>query len=107
MAALDRQSLLPTSFAKRRCFALATSSNIPLEQKLTEALLARTTDNDNGRLRIRLLSVVVIGVLRVGGENGMRAAPGSIEAFARDIFSQLWRVLADFGNDIQADPKAR
>jgi hypothetical protein len=110
MAALDRQSLAVADLIRETPVLCARNQlkYSKLERKLTEALLARTTDNDNGRLRIRLLSVVVIGVLRVGGERWHEEPrPESIEAFARDIFSQLWRVLADFGNDIQTDPKAR
>lgn len=110
MAALDRQSLAVAELIRETPVLCARNQlkYSKLEQKLTEALLARTTDDDHERLRIRLLSVVVIGVLRVGGEKWHEESrPESIEAFARDIFSQLWRVLADFGNDIQADPKAR
>jgi AcrR family transcriptional regulator len=110
MAALDRQSLAVADLIRETPVLCARNQlkYSKLEQKLTEALLARTTDDDNERLRIRLLSVVVIGVLRVGGERWHEEPrPESIEAFARDIFSQLWSVLADFGNDIQTDPKAR
>jgi AcrR family transcriptional regulator len=110
MAALDRQSLAVADLIRETPVLCARNQlkYSKLEQKLTEALLARTDDDDSERLRIRLLSVVVIGVLRVGGERWHEEPrPESIEAFARDIFSQLWRVLADFGNDIQADPKAR
>jgi len=103
MAALDRQSLAVADLIRETPVLCARNQlkYSKLEQKLTEALLARTTDDDHERLRIRLLSVVVIGVLRVGGERWHEEPrPESIEVFARDIFSQLWRVLADFGNDI-------
>jgi AcrR family transcriptional regulator len=77
-----------------------------LEQKLTEALMARADGDDIEVLRIRLLSAVVVGALRVGGEAWQERQPqGSIEVFARDIFRELWRILSAFGAEAQSPPQ--
>lgn len=73
-----------------------------LEQKLTEALSARVGDNEEERFRMRLLSAIVVGAMRAGGERWHEMPhEGSLEAFARDVFSELWRLLATFGADIR------
>ncbi|TCU18027.1 TetR family transcriptional regulator [Rhizobium sullae] len=71
-----------------------------LEQKLTEALIARGGQGKEVRARMRLLSAVVIGALRVGGERWQeRPSEGPFEAFARELFADLWKMLADFGDE--------
>ncbi|PKA44306.1 TetR/AcrR family transcriptional regulator [Rhizobium sullae] len=71
-----------------------------LEQKLTEALIARGGQGKEVRARMRLLSAVVIGALRVGGERWQeRPSEGPLEAFARELFADLWKMLADFGDE--------
>jgi MftR C-terminal domain len=70
-----------------------------LEQKLTEALTAREGSDPEIRARMRLLSMIVIGALRIGGELWQqRAADVSMEAFARETFRGLWKMLAEFGD---------
>lgn len=79
-----------------------------LEQKLTEALIARKGDDPTTRRHMRLLSAIVIGALRVGGELWQQRAPGvsmegaSMEAFAREIFGELWKMLAEFGEEAKS-----
>lgn len=69
-----------------------------LELKLTEALALRAGDSKEARIRMRLLSAIVIGALRVGGELWRERSPGApLEAFARSIFADLWKVLSEFG----------
>ncbi|MBB4277147.1 TetR family transcriptional regulator [Rhizobium mongolense] len=71
-----------------------------LEQKLTEALVARGGEGKEVRARMRLLSAIVIGTLRVGGERWQERPPeGPLEAFARELFADLWKMLADFGDE--------
>lgn len=76
-----------------------------LEQKLTEALIARKGGDPQARTRMRLLSTIVIGALRVGSEVWQARAPdvsmegASMEAFAREIFDELWKMLAEFGEE--------
>jgi AcrR family transcriptional regulator len=79
-----------------------------LEQKLTEALIARSGGDPHARARLRLLSAVVIGALRVGGELWQQRVAGtstesiSMEAFARKIFGGLWKMLAEFGEEAKS-----
>ncbi len=71
-----------------------------LEQKLTEALITRKGGEPEIRARMRLLSAVVIGALRVGGELWQERAAGvSMETFARETFGELWKMLAEFGDE--------
>lgn len=75
-----------------------------LEQKLAEALSARAGDDPDERFRMRLLSAIVVGAMRVGGERWHELPKkGSLEAFAREVFSELWRVLATFGADVRSE----
>jgi AcrR family transcriptional regulator len=75
-----------------------------LEQKLTEALCAREGDGRESRSRMRLLSAIAIGMLRIGGELWKERPPGSsLELFARQTFADLWKMLAEFGDA----PKSR
>ena len=82
-----------------------------LEQKLTEALVTRRGGDPDARVHMRLLSAVVIGALRVGGELWQQRAPdtatesASMEVFARGIFDELWKMLAEFGEE--AKPGSR
>ena len=54
---------------------------------------------------MRLLAAVVIGALRLGGELWQERARAvsmegvSMEAFAREIFGELWKMLAEFGEE--------
>lgn len=79
-----------------------------LEQKLTEALIARKDGAPEMQARMRMLSTIVIGALRVGGELWQERAPDfsmedvSMEAFAREIFGELWKMLAEFGEEAKA-----
>ncbi|APO73325.1 TetR family transcriptional regulator protein [Rhizobium etli 8C-3] len=71
-----------------------------LEHKLTEAMVARGGAGKDVRARMRLLSAIVIGALRVGGERWQERPPeGQLEAFARELFADLWKTLADFGDE--------
>ncbi|WP_132660300.1 TetR family transcriptional regulator [Rhizobium azibense] len=71
-----------------------------LEHKLTEAMVARGGEGKDVRARMRLLSAIVIGALRVGGERWQERPPeGQLEAFARELFADLWKTLADFGDE--------
>jgi len=72
-----------------------------LEAKLTEALGARSRSEEE-RGRMRLLSAVVMGGLRVGGELWAVQPPGtSLEAFGHRFFADFWKTLADFGHEGQ------
>lgn len=74
-----------------------------LEQKLTDALCARRGNAPELRPRMRLLATIVIGALRVGGELWEEQPPGtSMEDFAKEIFGELWKVLAEFGKDAES-----
>lgn len=68
-----------------------------LEAKLTEALFARSRDEDE-RKRMRLLAAVVMVALRAGGEAWNDEPPGSsLEDFAHRFFADFWRALGTFG----------
>lgn len=79
-----------------------------LEQKLTDALIARKGGDPEARAHMRLLSAIVIGALRVGSEVWQERTQGvsmegvSMEAFAREIFGELWKMLAEFGDETKA-----
>lgn len=68
-----------------------------LEQIVAEALAERV-NGEADRLRVRLLAMIAVGGLRVGGE-AWRGRPQSenAEIFARRIFKSVWDQLADFG----------
>ena len=73
-----------------------------LEGRLTSALLARCGDTQAPRLRIRLLSAVVIGAMRVGGETWhAEPRPDAPEDFVRDLFTELRELLATFGGSAE------
>jgi AcrR family transcriptional regulator len=68
-----------------------------LEQILAEALTERVKGQAE-RLRARLLAMIAVGGLRVGGEAWRkRPQSESVEIFARRIFGTIWDQLADFG----------
>ena len=79
-----------------------------LEQKLTEALIARKGGDPEAGIRMRLLSTIVIGALRVGSEIWQERIAGgaaegvSMETFAREIFGELWKMLDEFGRELKA-----
>ncbi|OAV55944.1 TetR family transcriptional regulator [Rhizobium sp. WYCCWR10014] len=71
-----------------------------LEQKLAEALLLRKGDDPLERPRMRVLAAIVIGALRVGAELWQQRPPSaSPQDFAREIFADLWKMLAEFGEE--------
>ncbi|MGR9244332.1 TetR family transcriptional regulator [Rhizobium leguminosarum] len=71
-----------------------------LEQKLAEALLLRKGDDPLERPRMRVLAAIVIGALRVGAELWQQRPPSaSPQDFAREIFADLWKMLAEFGKE--------
>lgn len=100
MAAFDPQSLALGDLI-RGTPALCARDQLKyskLETRLTAALLARVGDRDAERLRVRLLSAIVIGAMRVGGEKWHEGPrPASPEEFVRSLFAELWDVLATFG----------
>ncbi|PZM12112.1 TetR family transcriptional regulator [Rhizobium tubonense] len=112
-AALDPQSVALADLIRETPVLSARNQlkYAKLERKLTEALLARTGDDEGERLRIRLLSAVVVSTMRVGGERWHEQQrpetldTSSLETFARDIFRELWGVLADFGAGARSAPK--
>lgn len=68
-----------------------------LEQIVAEALAERVKGQAE-RLRARLLAMIAVGGLRVGGEAWRRRSQSdNAEAFARRIFRTIWGQLADFG----------
>ncbi|MBY3122673.1 TetR family transcriptional regulator [Rhizobium laguerreae] len=71
-----------------------------LEQKLAEALLLRKQGDPLERPRMRVLAAIVIGALRVGAELWQQRPPSaSPQDFAREIFTDLWKMLAEFGDE--------
>ncbi|MBY5437569.1 TetR family transcriptional regulator [Rhizobium leguminosarum] len=71
-----------------------------LEQKLAEALLLRKGGDPLERPRMRVLAAIVIGALRVGAELWqLRPPSASPQDFAREIFTDLWKMLAEFGDE--------
>lgn len=71
---------------------------VKLEQKLAAALAARSANDEASRLRARLLAMIVVGGMRVGGERWHEdGVPDDIEGFARKIFAAIWAELAEFG----------
>ncbi|NEK39158.1 TetR family transcriptional regulator [Rhizobium leguminosarum] len=71
-----------------------------LEQKLAEALLLRKRGDPLERPRMRVLAAIVIGALRVGAELWQQRPPSaSPRDFAREIFTDLWKMLAEFGDE--------
>ncbi len=77
-----------------------------LEKKLTEALRARFGDSEEERLRLRLLSAIVVSTLRIGGERWNEGSQElSLQEFAQRMFGELWATLADLGALVrQRDP---
>jgi AcrR family transcriptional regulator len=68
-----------------------------LEQVVAEALSERAKGQSD-RLRARLIAMITVGGLRVGGEAWReRTQNESIETFARRLFKTLWGQLAEFG----------
>ncbi|WP_017966802.1 TetR family transcriptional regulator [Rhizobium leguminosarum] len=71
-----------------------------LEQKLAEALLLRKGGDPLERTRMRVLAAIVIGALRVGAELWQQRPPSaSPQDLAREIFTDLWKMLAEFGDE--------
>ncbi|MBY3062281.1 TetR family transcriptional regulator [Rhizobium laguerreae] len=71
-----------------------------LEQKLAEALLLRKGGDPLERPRMRVLAAIVIGALRVGAELWQQRPPSaSPQDLAREIFTDLWKMLAEFGDE--------
>ncbi|MBY3246991.1 TetR family transcriptional regulator [Rhizobium laguerreae] len=71
-----------------------------LEQKLAEALFLRKQGDPLERPRMRVLAAIVIGALRVGAELWQQRPPSaSPQDFAREIFTDLWKMLAEFGDE--------
>ncbi|TCR64065.1 TetR family transcriptional regulator [Bosea sp. BK604] len=71
---------------------------VKLEQKLAAALAARAPNDPASRLRTRLLAMIVVGGMRVGGECWHEeGVPDDVEGFARRIFAAIWVELAEFG----------
>jgi AcrR family transcriptional regulator len=69
-----------------------------LETKLTDALYARSGGGEGELLRLRLLSAIVVSTVRIGGERwNERPQDLSSQAFAQDLFRELWATLADLG----------
>ncbi|MBB4567454.1 hypothetical protein GGE67_002595 [Rhizobium leucaenae] len=69
-----------------------------LEEKLTEALYARSGGAEEERFRLRLLSAIVVSTLRIGGERwseGLQEA--SLQDFAHHVFEELWTALTELG----------
>lgn len=49
---------------------------------------------------MRVLAAIVIGALRVGAELWqLRPPSASPQDFAREIFTDLWKMLAEFGDE--------
>ena len=68
-----------------------------LEQRLVEALAERAAGQEEG-LSIRLLAMIAIGALRVGGDAWQsRGRNEPIEAFTRKIFDAIRAELRGFG----------
>jgi AcrR family transcriptional regulator len=68
-----------------------------LEQRLVEALAERAAGQEAG-LSIRLLAMIAIGALRVGGDAWQsRGRNEPIEAFTRKIFDAIRAELRGFG----------
>ncbi|TCL72257.1 TetR family transcriptional regulator [Rhizobium sp. BK251] len=68
-----------------------------LERRLTEALWERVGEGEAERFRMGLLAAVVIAAMRAAGERWQEEPSVPLDAFARDIFQELWSILADFG----------
>jgi AcrR family transcriptional regulator len=101
MAAFDPQSLALGDLI-RETPALCARDQLKyakLETRLTAALMARSSSAPAERLHVRLLSAVVIGAMRVGGEKWHEGPrPSSPEDFVRSLFAELWSVLSGFGS---------
>jgi AcrR family transcriptional regulator len=69
---------------------------VRLEQRLSEALVARCSEAD--RLKARLLAMVAIGGMRVAGEVWNESGRSeALESFAREVFGLIWTQLAELG----------
>ncbi|PDT14663.1 TetR family transcriptional regulator [Rhizobium sp. J15] len=74
-----------------------------LEQKLAEALLRRKGNDPAEGPRMRVLAAIVIGAMRVGGELWQQRPPGaSLQDFAKETFAELWKTLAEFGDEVKS-----
>ncbi|EJT02926.1 TetR family transcriptional regulator [Rhizobium sp. CCGE 510] len=102
IASVDERGLALSELI-RRTPALKARDQVKyarLEQKLAEALLLRKRNDPGERSRMRVLAAVVIGALRVGAELWQQREPGaSLHDFAHEIFAELWKILAEFGDE--------
>ena len=99
MASFDPQSLALADLIRQTpaLYARDHLKYAKLELRLTEALSARSKAKDSEKLRVRLLSAVVIGAMRVGGEQWHEIQqPASPETLVRALFTELRSVLAAF-----------
>lgn len=72
---------------------------VRLEQRLSEALVARCSEAD--RLKARLLAMIAIGSMRVAGESWNESGRAkTLESFARDVFRLVWTQLAELGRKV-------
>lgn len=99
MASFDPQSLALADLIRQTpaLYARDHLKYAKLELRLTEALSARSKATDSEKLRVRLLSAIVIGAMRVGGEQWHEIQqPTSPETLVRALFTELRSVLAVF-----------
>ncbi|OWV69016.1 TetR family transcriptional regulator [Rhizobium sp. R339] len=73
-----------------------------LEQKLAEALLQRKGNDAAEGPRMRILAAIVIGAMRVGGELWQQRPGASLQDFAEETFAELWKTLAEFGDEVKS-----
>jgi AcrR family transcriptional regulator len=72
-----------------------------LEAKLAEALLKRVGDDAGERFRARLLAMVVVGAMRIGGEAFHAQDPSAmtgekLQNFGREVFRQVSAAIEGF-----------
>lgn len=99
MASFDPQSLALADLIRQTpaLYARDHLKYAKLELRLTDALSARSKATESEKLRVRLLSAVVIGAMRVGGEQWHELQePTSPETLVRALFAELRSVLAAF-----------
>ncbi|MBB5575107.1 MULTISPECIES: TetR family transcriptional regulator [Rhizobium] len=79
-----------------------------LEEKLTDALFARSGGDEEEHFQLRLLSAIVVSTLRIGGKRWNEGPQEmSLQDFTHRVFEELWTALADLGTLLrQRNPKS-
>jgi len=101
---------------KRETPALCARDHVKfanLEKKLADALLQRAGNNPAEQFRARLLAMVVIGAMRIGGEawhtreDAGEFLAGAPASYAREVFRQVSAAIEGFSREAKNNKSAK